>query len=46
MKSSEKKQESIKKTTRCGVVTCIHRVMDTCTLDVCDLQERMLLQES
>lgn len=46
MKSSEKKQETTKKTIKCGVVTCIHRVMDTCTLDACDLQERMLIQES
>jgi hypothetical protein len=46
MKSSEKKQDTTQKNKRCGVVTCIHRVMDTCTLDVCDLQERMLLQES
>lgn len=33
------------KKVKCGVLTCIHCVMDTCTLDACELQERVFMQE-
>ncbi len=29
----------------CGVYTCIHCVVNTCTLDECDMFERKFLQE-
>jgi len=46
MKPSDKKKENTAKKLKCGVITCIHRALDTCTLDACEMQERTLLQES
>lgn len=46
MKTVEKKSEKSTKKQGCGVITCIHRVMGTCSLDTCELQERTLMQES
>ncbi len=46
MKATDKKSENTTRKAKCGVITCIHRTLDTCTLDACEMQERALLQES
>ncbi len=46
MKTTDKKNEKNIKKQECGVITCIHRVMGSCSLDTCELQERTLMQES
>lgn len=46
MKKAKKKNLKSVKNQECGVVTCIHRVMGSCSLDSCELQERTLMQES
>ncbi|MEN1759721.1 MULTISPECIES: hypothetical protein [Anoxynatronum] len=45
MKPTENKVEKTGKRVKCGVLTCIHCVMNTCMVDACDMQEKTLMQE-
>ncbi|SFH54042.1 hypothetical protein SAMN05192551_101429 [Tindallia magadiensis] len=47
MMRKQKNNESTnsRKKVKCGVITCIHCIIDTCALESCDLQERIFLQE-
>ncbi|SCY04202.1 hypothetical protein [Alkaliphilus peptidifermentans] len=37
--------ENTEEVRECGVYTCIHCVVNTCTLDECEMYERRYLQE-
>jgi len=42
----ERKQENlIMESRECGVYTCMHCVVNTCTLDECDMYENRFMQE-
>ncbi|WP_156774417.1 hypothetical protein [Alkaliphilus oremlandii] len=45
MKEDKKIEQGLKKDKRCGIYTCIHCVINTCTLDECDMYENGFLQE-
>ena len=40
-----KEYEKVEDTRACGVYTCIHCIVNTCTLDECEMFERKLSQE-
>ena len=45
MNHTNKNMDKKEKNARCGVVTCIHCVLNNCMLDECDMQEKTLMQE-
>lgn len=45
MMNNNKEVEKIEVVRECGVYTCIHCVVNTCTLDECDMYERRYMQE-
>ncbi|WP_192929766.1 hypothetical protein [Alkaliphilus serpentinus] len=45
MSNNNKEFEKAEVTRECGVYTCIHCVVNTCTLDECEMYERRYMQE-
>ena len=45
MKEDKKLERGLNEFRACGVYTCIHCVVNTCTLDECEIYENGFLQE-
>lgn len=45
MLKNNKDYEQTEEIRECGVYTCIHCVVNTCTLDECEMFERKYVQE-
>ncbi|MBM7614857.1 hypothetical protein JOC73_001376 [Alkaliphilus hydrothermalis] len=45
MVKNSKELDKVKEVRECGVCTCIHLVINTCSLDDCEMFERKYMQE-